>query len=186
MPRCVALMLCGLLAGVLAACTERAGHGGAGATGGAVAGQMVAGQMAAAAGLDLVDRAAQAGRYQTFLAVVGQAGLESVLRTGGPFTVFMPTDAAFRAMPADQRDWLLAPENRDRLRQLIRFHMIAGAYGSDQLTGRNIKLESVDGRELRLDFTTPAGSVNFAGVMQTDIIAGNGVVHGIDQVLVPF
>jgi len=138
-----------------------------------------------AAGIDLIDRVAQAGEYQTFLSGLVEAELEGLLRTGGPFTVFAPTDAAFAAMPAVQRDWLMAPANRDKLQQLLRFHIVEGVYTAQSLAGRNIQLESLAGRPLRVDFTgLPA--VNFAGVNRTDIFAGNGVVHGIDTVLVPF
>lgn len=138
-----------------------------------------------AAGIDLIDRIAQAGEYQSFLSGLVEAELEGLLRGGGPFTVFAPTDAAFAALPAVQRNWLLAPANRDKLRQLLQFHIVEGVYTAQSLGGRNIQLESLAGRPLRVDFTgQPA--VNFAGVNRTDIFAGNGVVHGIDTVLVPF
>ena len=121
-------------------------------------------------------------RYSTFVAALDAAGLSGPLRDTGPFTVFAPTDDAFAALPAGTLPELLRPENVDRLRDVLLFHVVQGVYVSATL--RDTTLMAQQAGTLR---TRVAGgfTVNDAAVVAADRTAGNGVVHAIDAVLVP-
>src|SRR5512142_1362116 len=74
---------------------------------------------------DIVDTAV-AGHFNTLVAAVKAAGLVDALKGDGPFTVFAPTDEAFAKLPAGTLDKLLKPENKDRLRKVLTYHVVPG------------------------------------------------------------
>jgi uncharacterized surface protein with fasciclin (FAS1) repeats len=75
---------------------------------------------------DIVDIAVAAGSFKTLVAAVKAAGLVDTLKSKGPFTVFAPTDDAFAKLPAGTVDTLLKPENKEKLKALLLYHVIAG------------------------------------------------------------
>lgn len=125
-----------------------------------------------------------AGQFTTLLAAVEAAGLGDFLNSRGPITVFAPTDEAFRRLPNGTVTDLLKPENREQLRTLLSYHVVAGrvtAAQARQLTtartvaNQDVRIRENDG-ELR---------INDAVVRIADIPARNGLVHVIDRVLMP-
>ena len=133
---------------------------------------------------DIVDTAAAAGSFETLLAAADAAGLVGALKGDGPLTVFAPTDAAFAALPAGTVESLLLPENKDQLAAILKLHVIAGsAVTSDQLVGKQITAETLNGA-VSIDGTSGV-TVNGANVVTADVTASNGVIHVIDQVLLP-
>jgi uncharacterized surface protein with fasciclin (FAS1) repeats len=111
------------------------------------------------------------------------AGLDSVVATGGPFTVFAPTNAAFAALPAATLNGLLA--NPTQLAQVLLFHVASGQVLSTQLTnGQNITTLRTGARPLVVNLTGGA-KIDNANVVAADVRALNGVVHVIDAVLLP-
>ena len=78
-----------------------------------------------ASAADLVD-AAVAGQFHTLVAAVKAAGLVDALKGAGPFTVFAPTDEAFAKLPPGTLENLLKPENKDELRKILLYHVVAG------------------------------------------------------------
>lgn len=135
-------------------------------------------------GPDIVDTALAAGQFQTLAAALGAAGLVDTLKGDGPFTVFAPTDEAFRALPAGTVERLLRPENRDELIRILSYHVIAGRVEAGDLAGRQVRPETVAGARLNID-ARQGVSVNNARVVQADVAASNGVIHIIDRVLLP-
>ncbi len=135
----------------------------------------------AAAG-DIVAVASSLPDFTTLVAAVGAAGLVETLQGPGPFTVFAPTNEAFAALPAGLVDALLLPENKDALVQILTYHVVAGkVMAADVVAG---DVPTVQGTNLTI--TTDGGVKIFdANVIQTDVVASNGVIHVIDQVLVP-
>jgi transforming growth factor-beta-induced protein len=131
--------------------------------------------------LNLVETAAEAGSFQTLLTAVGAAGLEETLRTGGPFTVFAPTDAAFAALPDGVLDAVLA--DRELLTAVLLYHVIPGRIMASDLEDGQIVV-TAEGRPLRVTLTGGA-AVNGVNVVATDIEASNGVIHVVDGVLIP-
>ena len=134
---------------------------------------------------ELTQAAAREGQFQTLTRAVEAAGLQDQLATPGPYTVFAPTDDAFDALPAGTLDNLLRPENKDQLAKLIAYHVIPGQVTSSQLTSGEVN--TIEGSPVTVDVddATQAITVNDASVTQADIPASNGVVHVIDQVILP-
>lgn len=133
---------------------------------------------------DIVDTAIAAGSFQTLAKALQAADLVETLKGPGPFTVFAPTDEAFAKLPAGTLDDLLKPENKDKLRAILTYHVITGKIPS----AKALKLSSaqtLNGQELKI--TAMAGNVmvNNAHVVKADIPASNGVIHVIDTVLLP-
>jgi uncharacterized surface protein with fasciclin (FAS1) repeats len=103
----------------------------------------------------------------------------------GPFTVFAPTNEAFAKLPPGTVDDLLKPENKDKLRSILLYHVHAG----DAIMAKDVKsmkLSTMNGKSLTV-MVNPDGTVmiNNAKVVKTDIVCSNGVIHWIDTVLMP-
>ena len=133
---------------------------------------------------DIPSVAKRAGSFGTLLAAAEAAGLDSVLAGKGPFTVFAPTDEAFKALPEGTVSKLLKAKNRDQLKAILTYHVIAGSVSAgDALNAKNAK--TVNGKPLEFGIENGAFKVNGATIRTTDIECDNGVIHVIDAVLLP-
>ena len=135
--------------------------------------------------LDIVDTALAAGNFSTLAAALGAAGLISTLKGEGPFTVFAPTDDAFAKVPAETLSQLLQPENKEKLKAILSYHVLRGKVTSHQA----IKLApgaapTVQGQSVRI-MNEEGLKINDAKVIAPDVEATNGVIHVIDRVLMP-
>ena len=138
----------------------------------------------AAARSDIVTTAASAGSFSTLVAAVKAAGLAETLSSPGPFTVFAPTDEAFAKLPAGTVESLLKPENREKLRAILTYHVVPGAVlASDVVKLRTAK--TVQGKEVNIAVSGEGVRIDKAKVTTTDIRCTNGVIHVIDTVLLP-
>jgi uncharacterized surface protein with fasciclin (FAS1) repeats len=133
---------------------------------------------------DIVDTAAGAGQFKTLVAAVQAAGLVNTLKGPGPFTVFAPTDAAFKKLHAGTVESLLLPKNRDRLVQILTYHVVPGKVTAKDLAGKRVRATTVEGSTVRVDGRNGV-KVNNARVVTADIGTSNGVIHVIDRVLLP-
>ena len=134
---------------------------------------------------DIVDTAVAAGSFTTLAAALEAAGLIDALKGDGPFTVFAPTDAAFAKLPAGTVASLLKPENKEKLKAILLYHVVSGkvtAADVMKLNGQSVK--TLQGGMVRLS-TKHGVRVDNANVTQADIAASNGVIHVIDTVLMP-
>jgi uncharacterized surface protein with fasciclin (FAS1) repeats len=134
---------------------------------------------------DVVDTAVAAGQFKTLAAALEAAGLIEALKGDGPFTVFAPTDEAFAKLPAGTVDTLLKPENKEKLKAVLLYHVVPGNVTAGQVTklnGRSVK--TLQGSSIKVK-TAHGVQVDNAKVTQTDIKASNGVIHVIDTVLMP-
>lgn len=136
-----------------------------------------------AADKDIVDTAIGAGTFKTLVAAVEAAGLVETLKGEGPFTVFAPTDEAFAALPAGTVEDLLKPENKDKLTQVLTYHVLPGKVMSSDLSN-GMKAATVAGPEVTI-MTEGGVKVDAANVTAADIEATNGVIHVIDAVILP-
>lgn len=136
-----------------------------------------------AAEMDIVDTAVAAGSFTTLAAALGAAGLVETLKGEGPFTVFAPTDAAFAALPAGTVEDLLKPENKDKLVAILTYHVVPGMVMSTDLT-EGMMAATVNGAEITVTLAD-GPKVNGAAISAADIKASNGVIHVIDQVILP-
>ncbi|HEX8274619.1 MAG TPA: fasciclin domain-containing protein [Longimicrobiaceae bacterium] len=137
---------------------------------------------AQAAGGDIVEVAQANGSFGTLLAAAEAAGLVETLKGAGPYTVFAPTDAAFRKLPAGAVDALLA--DRERLRAVLLYHVVPGRVTAAQVSGMS-SAATVGGADVRVRAQGGSVMINNARVAQADVAASNGVIHVIDTVLMP-
>lgn len=133
---------------------------------------------------DIVDTAVGAGQFSTLVAAVKAAGLVDTLKGDGPFTVFAPTDAAFAKLPAGTVETLLKPENKEKLVAILTYHVIPGKVMSSDIAGKKMDVKTVEGADIKVDATNGV-MINQASVVTADVAASNGVIHVIDQVIMP-
>ena len=130
---------------------------------------------------DIVAIASESAK--TLAAAVTAAGLVKTLQGEGPFTVFAPTDAAFAAIQKDV-DTLLKPENKEKLTNILTYHVVSGnAMAADLEDGQ--ELTTVQGGKLKVTIKGDKVMIGEAQVTMADVDASNGVVHVIDKVLMP-
>ncbi len=133
---------------------------------------------------DIVDTAADAGKFNTLVAAVKAAGLVDTLKGDGPFTVFAPTDEAFAKLPKGTVEDLLKPENKEKLAAILTYHVVPGKVMASDIKGKKENVKSVQGGDLAVD-ATDGVKINDATVVTADIAASNGVIHVIDTVVMP-
>ncbi|MBW4632271.1 MAG: fasciclin domain-containing protein [Iphinoe sp. HA4291-MV1] len=134
---------------------------------------------------DIVSVAASSNSFTTLTSLLKTAGLADILQQPGPYTVFAPTDEAFAALPQQTLQRLQQPENRETLIKILRYHVVSGGLSADQLVAGNLK--TVEGLPLNVKVNSGSNqiAVNNASVIQPNIQASNGVIHVINQVLIP-
>ena len=135
----------------------------------------------AAAGT-IVEVASSNPDFSTLVTAVKAAGLVETLNGTGPFTVFAPTNAAFDALPAGVLDKLLLPANKESLTKILTYHVIPAKVMAADVTAGQVA--TVEGSKVTIA-TADGVKVDKATVTATDVAATNGVIHVIDQVLVP-
>lgn len=134
--------------------------------------------------------------FSTLVTAVKAAGLVETLSSEGPFTVFAPNNAAFAKLPAGTLDGLLKPENVEKLKAVLTYHVVAGKfdaatvidainknngkYSVTTVQGGTIVLSLKDGKVMLTDANGGTSTVVLA-----DVAASNGVIHAIDTVVMP-
>lgn len=131
---------------------------------------------------NLADVLALDGRFNTLLAAVGAAGLGEVLTTGGPFTLFAPTDEAFAKLPAGTVEGLVA--NPDALKNVLLYHVLGAPKRAVELLVRR-SAETLQGSDVTVSLRHGSVFVNGARVLNANVKAPNAVIHVIDSVLLP-
>ena len=129
----------------------------------------------------IADTAARTPQLSTFNQLIIDAGLADSLRAGGPYTVFAPSDEAFKALP--ERTLADLKQNKEQLKAVVNYHVLPAKMMAGDVTNTNAK--TVQGANLALARAGGFVTVEDAVVTQADVSATNGVVHVIDRVLVP-
>ncbi len=132
---------------------------------------------------NLVAVAASNNSFKILTAALKATGLDQKLASGGPYTIFAPTDEAFDALPEGVVEELLKPENRDTLIKLLTYHVVQGEKSSSTL--QSGATETLEGASVEVNVSSSGVMVNDAKVVQPDIQASNGVIHVIDKVILP-
>jgi uncharacterized surface protein with fasciclin (FAS1) repeats len=132
--------------------------------------------------MDLVHTAYKAN-LKTLVAAIDAADLTDTLMTGGPFTIFAPTDEAFAELPEGTLETLLKPENKSKLAAILTYHVVPGKLMAVDVVSLN-SATTVNGQDVAIDVGDGV-RVNDAKVIRTDIMAKNGVIHTIDKVILP-
>jgi len=122
--------------------------------------------------------------FGTLLAAVKAAGLLKPLSGDGPFTILAPTDQAFAKLPKGTVANLLKPENRGQLQAILKYHVIPGRVSSARAVAAG-SAKTLNGQPVAFEIAGGQLRVRGANITRTDVNAANGVVHVIDQVLIP-
>ena len=133
--------------------------------------------------IDLIETADKAGNFRLFLQAIDAADLKQTLRATGPYTVLAPVDDAFAQLPKAKLEDLFKTENKESLQSLIRNHIVSGKLLTNELKNSD-QTRTMKGEELKVKSQAGVG-VNEAKVISPDLVAANGVLHGIDKVLMP-
>jgi uncharacterized surface protein with fasciclin (FAS1) repeats len=131
---------------------------------------------------DIVQTAVATGQFKTLAKLLKRAGLVNALRQPGPFTVFAPTDAAFKKVPKRTLNVLL--HNKAKLKAVLLYHVVSGKVTAADV----VKLSSartLNGKAVRIRVSGANVFVNNAKVTRPDVMASNGVIHVINRVLIP-
>ena len=130
---------------------------------------------------NIVDTAIAAGNFTTLVAGIKAAGLTDTLTGKGPFTMFAPTDEAFKKLPTGALDALL--KDTTKLKAVLSYHVILGhVMAQDFKSGEVMTLQ---GTAVSAVVSSTDAKVNGAHIRQRDIRASNGVIHEIDAVIMP-
>ena len=148
----------------------------------AVAGSPISARTATAQERNIVTTADDAGAFNTLLAAATAAGLDVALAGDGPFTVFAPTDEAFAKLPEGTVEALL--EDTEQLRLVLTYHVVSGRKMASDVAAA-MHLETLNGEFLHIKLNEGSVELGGARIVQTDIDAGNGVIHVIDSVMLP-
>ncbi|MAJ46641.1 MAG: hypothetical protein CBC35_04995 [Planctomycetes bacterium TMED75] len=132
----------------------------------------------------IVETAASVADFSTLVAAVKAAGLVDALNSAGPFTVFAPTNEAFAKLPKGTVEYLLKPENKKILAQVLTYHVVPGRITAKEIVTLS-SAPTLEGQ--RVDITVTDGTVKVDGatVTKADINCSNGIVHQIDSVILP-
>ena len=131
----------------------------------------------------IVEVASGNSSFTALVAAIKAAGLVETLSAKGPFTVFAPTDAAFKALPKGTLEKLLKPENKATLVKILTYHVVPG-----EITAKSIKagdVKTVEGASVKIQVKKGRVTIGNAKVTKADVKASNGVIHVIDKVLLP-
>lgn len=132
---------------------------------------------------DLIAVASHTSNLKTFVAAVKAADLAEALQAKGPLTVFAPTDEAFAKLPKETLEDLLKPENKEKLVAILTYHIAPGKYQAAD--AQTAELATLNGKKLDNRVIDGSASVNKAKVVKSDIPASNGVIHLLDEVVLP-
>lgn len=130
---------------------------------------------------NLLETAAQAGSFSTFLEAVNKCDLAPTLNAEGSLTLLIPTDDAFAKLPEGTLEALL--EDVTKLKQVLMYHVVFGDVRSQDLAEID-EAPTAEGSVIAVDHSNGI-TVNNVRVLKTDMLADNGVIHGIEGVLMP-
>lgn len=133
--------------------------------------------------LNVLDTAIRTGIFQTFTRLLEGSALERKLRTQGSYTLFAPVDIAFAYLSANTLNQLLRAENQGVLAEVLAYHAVPRKIMSGEL-GDVARLNTDYGPELIISNDDEV-RVDGARLLHLDIVARNGVIHGIDRMLLP-
>ena len=131
---------------------------------------------------DVVKVAASSKDHTTLVAAVKQAELVDALSNAGPFTVFAPTNAAFDKLPKGTVEDLMKPENKEKLQDILQYHVFVGSLKADYLQDGQT-LNEVNGGNITISKKDGKIMINNSATIVASIPASNGIIHVIDAVL---
>ena len=131
---------------------------------------------------DIVQTAISNGNFTTLATALTEAGLVDALKGDGPFTVFAPTDEAFKNLPKGALDNLL--KDKEALKNVLLYHVVSGNVSSKDVVKLD-KATTLNNSDLKIITKNGTVMINNADVIGADVEASNGIIHVIDKVLLP-
>jgi uncharacterized surface protein with fasciclin (FAS1) repeats len=131
---------------------------------------------------NIVQVASKAGNFKTLVALVKKAGLAGTLSSKGPFTVFAPTDAAFKKVPKATLDALA--KDKKKLKAVLLYHVVKGKVPASKVVTLD-SAKTLNGKSVSIEVMDGMVYVNDAQVTTADVKARNGIIHVINEVLIP-
>jgi uncharacterized surface protein with fasciclin (FAS1) repeats len=132
---------------------------------------------------DIVALAKTNPNLSTFVTLVQAAGLTDILKGDGPYTVFVPTNAAFNQLPQEKREMLMKPENKTELIKVLQLHVLPSKVASTQFKN-NQRIEASDNKYINIAVdNTNSVMVGGAHIVKPNVEASNGLIHVIDGVI---
>ena len=146
--------------------------------------------------LNIVETAVSNENFSTLVAAVQAGELVDALSSEGPLTVFAPTNDGFNNLPEGTLETLLKPENKETLQSILKYHVVSGTFMANdvvnaiQSNGGQFTVQTLQGNELTLklwegDVYVKDAKGNKAKVIITDVETSNGVIHAINNVVLP-
>lgn len=133
---------------------------------------------------DIVKVAVGSKDHTTLVAALKAADYVDVLANAGPFTVFAPTNAAFDKLPAGTVEGLLKPDQKDALSNILEYHVYVGVIKTETMRDGQI-LGQVNGKNITLSVKDGKYMINDKATIVASVPASNGIIHVIDEVLLP-
>lgn len=130
--------------------------------------------------LNLINATKNTGTFKIFSIMIRYAGLETMLKDQGPYTILAPTDSSFGKLDKSTSQKLLS--DKQYLADMIKNHIIDGAYTYSELKQRE-SIQSISGNKLIINSKNTTTTINGANIISQDIMATNGIIQGIDSVL---
>ena len=153
----------------------------------AMAATLVAGTVQAGCGTcdkTIVEAAEHLGTFNTLVAAIDEADLKDTLMGDGPYTVFAPSDEAFKELPAGTVENLLKPENKEKLQAILKYHVVPGKVKAAQVMSMS-EAKTVEGSDVMVSVKGGDVMIDDAKVVKADVPVKNGVIHVIDKVIMP-
>lgn len=132
----------------------------------------------------VVSLAADSGKFKTLVKALNAADLVETLSGKGPFTVFAPSEKAFQSVPAETMESLLKPKNKSKLQKLLKHHVVSGRKMAKSV-GSASSMQMLDRTTLKITKKGDKVRIGGATITTPDLEADNGVIHVIDQVIMP-
>ncbi len=132
----------------------------------------------------VVQVAVKSADHTTLVTAIQTAGLVDVLTNTGPFTVFAPTNAAFEKLPEGTVESLLKPEQKTTLSDILEYHVYVGVIKTDMMKDGQV-LNQVNGKNIRIGNTNDQIVINGSAKIIASVPASNGIIHVLDEVLLP-
>jgi uncharacterized surface protein with fasciclin (FAS1) repeats len=163
----------------------------------AFAGNPMVGGHAMSSNKNIVQNAVNSDNHTTLVKAVKQAGLVKALEGKGPFTVFAPTNAAFKKLPDGTVSALMEPKNKGMLKQILLYHVVKGDLTSSKLmqmlqaNNGEVALDTLNGNEIFAKMNGPHNIVikdargDIAHIVTYNVKQSNGVIQSVDHVLLP-
>ena len=133
---------------------------------------------------DIVKIAVGSKDHSTLVTAVKAAELVDTLTNAGPFTVFAPTNAAFDKLPAGTVENLLKPENKDKLADILQYHVLIGGYPVERFAD-GATIGTAGGPAVKISVKDGKVVINGSATIVGTVEASNGIVHVVDGVLLP-